>query len=143
MSENTPMMQCLHYALHAFALRHWPACFLIVQPPVALVFKTKIFWIYVDSISNLNPWLYTIDAIYFSAYIISQVGALIVQAAGSSNLKRTILELGGKSPNIIFADCDLDAAVEYAHEGVYFNQVINYFQTYLMITMDGLFPVIT
>merc|ERR1719204_2145609 len=42
----------------------------------------------------------------------TEVGALILQAAGKSNLKRTTLELGGKSPNIIFADCDLDHAVE-------------------------------
>jgi len=52
----------------------------------------------------------------------TEVGALILQAAGKSNLKRTTLELGGKSPNIIFADCDLDHAVEAAHQGLFFNQ---------------------
>jgi len=52
----------------------------------------------------------------------TEVGALILQAAGKSNLKRTTLELGGKSPNIIFADCDLDLAVEGAHNGLFFNQ---------------------
>lgn len=35
-----------------------------------------------------------------------QVGRLIMQAAGRSNLKRVTLELGGKSPLIIFADTD-------------------------------------
>lgn len=35
-----------------------------------------------------------------------QVGKLIQEAAGRSNLKRVTLELGGKSPNIIFADAD-------------------------------------
>lgn len=35
-----------------------------------------------------------------------QVGKLIQEAAGKSNLKRVTLELGGKSPNIIFADAD-------------------------------------
>lgn len=35
-----------------------------------------------------------------------KVGQLIMQAAGSSNLKRTTLELGGKSPNVIFPDVD-------------------------------------
>ncbi|KAK1339093.1 hypothetical protein QTO34_019766 [Cnephaeus nilssonii] len=51
-----------------------------------------------------------------------QVGKLIQEAAGRSNLKRVTLELGGKSPNIIFADADLDHAVEQAHQGVFFNQ---------------------
>jgi betaine-aldehyde dehydrogenase len=32
------------------------------------------------------------------------------------------LELGGKSPNIIFADADLEGAVEWAMIGVFFNQ---------------------
>ncbi|KAJ8792843.1 hypothetical protein J1605_004028 [Eschrichtius robustus] len=50
------------------------------------------------------------------------VGKLIQEAAGRSNLKRVTLELGGKSPNIIFADADLDHAVEQAHQGVFFNQ---------------------
>uniref|UniRef100_A0A4W2EC12 Aldehyde dehydrogenase 1 family member A2 n=1 Tax=Bos indicus x Bos taurus TaxID=30522 RepID=A0A4W2EC12_BOBOX len=50
------------------------------------------------------------------------VGKLIQEAAGRSNLKRVTLELGGKSPNIIFADADLDYAVEQAHQGVFFNQ---------------------
>ncbi|KAF5925393.1 hypothetical protein HPG69_001838 [Diceros bicornis minor] len=51
-----------------------------------------------------------------------RVGKLIQEAAGRSNLKRVTLELGGKSPNIIFADADLDYAVEQAHQGVFFNQ---------------------
>ncbi len=37
-------------------------------------------------------------------------------------MKRLTFELGGKSPNVIFADSDLDAAVEGAHFGLYFNQ---------------------
>ena len=37
-------------------------------------------------------------------------------------MKRLTFELGGKSPNVIFADADLDAAVEGAHFGLYFNQ---------------------
>ncbi len=40
-------------------------------------------------------------------------------AAGT--LKRISLELGGKSPNIIFADADLDAAAQSAMDGVFFN----------------------
>lgn len=49
------------------------------------------------------------------------VGQLIKQGAGRTNLKRVTLELGGKSPNIIFDDCDLDLAVEGAHFGLFFN----------------------
>jgi aldehyde dehydrogenase (NAD+) len=49
-------------------------------------------------------------------------GQLIMEAAARSNLKRVTLELGGKSPNIVFADADLDAAVEGAYFGLFFNQ---------------------
>src|SRR5436190_16975400 len=49
-------------------------------------------------------------------------GQLIMEAAAKSNLKRVSLELGGKSPNVIFADADLDAAVEGAYFGLFFNQ---------------------
>ena len=45
-----------------------------------------------------------------------------MEAAAQSNLKRVTLELGGKSPNIVFADTDLDAAVEGAYFGLFFNQ---------------------
>ncbi|KAL8618868.1 Aldehyde dehydrogenase [Nucella lapillus] len=48
----------------------------------------------------------------------TEVGRLIMQAAGSSNLKRVSLELGGKSPLIIFADSDLDEAVTWAHGAI-------------------------
>ncbi|KFP37824.1 Retinal dehydrogenase 1, partial [Chlamydotis macqueenii] len=52
----------------------------------------------------------------------TEVGKLIKEAAGKSNLKRVTLELGGKSPNVIFADADLDAAVEFAHVGLFYHQ---------------------
>ena len=52
----------------------------------------------------------------------TEVGHLIMEAAAKSNLKPVTLELGGKSPNIIFADVDLDAAVEGAHMGLFSNQ---------------------
>src|SRR6202008_4702111 len=51
----------------------------------------------------------------------TEVGHLIMKAAAESNLKRVTLELGGKSPNIVFADTDLDDAVEGAHFGLFFN----------------------
>ncbi|XP_008056538.1 retinal dehydrogenase 2 isoform X2 [Carlito syrichta] len=62
-----------------------------------------------------------LSALYMGV-LIKEVGKLIQEAAGRSNLKRVTLELGGKSPNIIFADADLDYAVEQAHQGVFFNQ---------------------
>ena len=40
---------------------------------------------------------------------------------GVDRLKRVTLELGGKSPNIIFADADIDYAVETAHSGLFSN----------------------
>ncbi len=51
----------------------------------------------------------------------TEVGHLIMEAAAKSNLKRVTLELGGKSPNIVFADVDVDDAVEGAHFGLFFN----------------------
>src|SRR5262249_45118067 len=52
----------------------------------------------------------------------TEVGHLIMEAAAQSNLKRVTLELGGKSPNIVLADTDIDAAVEGAYFGLFFNQ---------------------
>ena len=49
-------------------------------------------------------------------------GRIIMEAAAKSNLKRVSLELGGKSPNIVLADADIDAAVEGAYFGLFFNQ---------------------
>lgn len=50
----------------------------------------------------------------------TEVGKLIVDAA-KGNLKKVSLELGGKSPNIIFEDADLDQAIAGAAEGIFFN----------------------
>jgi len=52
----------------------------------------------------------------------TEVGHLIMEAAARSNLKPVTLELGGKSPNIVFEDADLDEAVEGAHMGLFANQ---------------------
>ncbi|CUA71412.1 aldehyde dehydrogenase (NAD+) [Rhizoctonia solani] len=49
------------------------------------------------------------------------VGRTIMKAAAASNLKNVTLELGGKSPNIIFNDADLEAAVRWAAFGIFFN----------------------
>lgn len=50
-------------------------------------------------------------------------GKLFMQYAGQSNLKQVWPETGGKSPNIVFADCeDLDKAADMAAFGIFFNQ---------------------
>src|SRR5579863_2189194 len=51
----------------------------------------------------------------------TEVGHLIMESAARTNLKRVTLELGGKSPNIVFADTDLDEAVEGSHFALFFN----------------------
>jgi len=52
----------------------------------------------------------------------TEVGHLIMEAAAKTNLKRVTLELGGKSPNIVFADADMDQAIEGCHFALFFNQ---------------------
>ena len=49
------------------------------------------------------------------------VGRTILQAAAKSNLKKVTLELGGKSPNIVMDDADIDNAITWANFGVFFN----------------------
>ncbi|KKK87639.1 hypothetical protein LCGC14_2751240, partial [marine sediment metagenome] len=61
-----------------------------------------------------------IDKVAFTGS--TEVGRLVMRAAAESNLKKVSLELGGKAPNIVFADCDLDAAVQGAITGIFFNQ---------------------
>jgi 4-(gamma-glutamylamino)butanal dehydrogenase len=52
----------------------------------------------------------------------TNVGKLIMQYAGQSNLKRVWLELGGKSPNIVLPDCpDLDRAANAAAGAIFYN----------------------
>ncbi|KAM8735722.1 aldehyde dehydrogenase, mitochondrial-like isoform 2-T2 [Acanthopagrus schlegelii] len=52
----------------------------------------------------------------------TEVGHLIQQASGGSNLKKVTLELGGKSPNIILSDANMEDAVEQSHFALFFNQ---------------------
>eukprot|EP01083_Nonionella_stella_P072405 195254_1 len=51
----------------------------------------------------------------------TEVGKIVMKAAADSNLKKVSLELGGKSPNIIFEDADLDNAAKWSSGGIYFN----------------------
>ncbi|HEY1270495.1 MAG TPA: aldehyde dehydrogenase family protein [Terriglobales bacterium] len=60
-----------------------------------------------------------VDKIAFTGS--TEVGKLILQAAGG-NLKKVSLELGGKSPNIVFPDADLQTAIPGSALAVFFNQ---------------------
>jgi betaine-aldehyde dehydrogenase len=60
-----------------------------------------------------------IDKIAFTGS--TEVGKLVAHAA-ADNLTKVSLELGGKAPNIIFADADLEQAVNGAMMGIFFNQ---------------------
>ena len=60
-----------------------------------------------------------VDKIAFTGS--TEVGKQIMREAAGS-LKRVSLELGGKSPNIVFADADMDAAVKGALTGIFYNK---------------------
>ncbi|XP_013387907.1 aldehyde dehydrogenase, mitochondrial-like [Lingula anatina] len=57
-----------------------------------------------------------VDKIAFTGS--TEVGQLVMMAAAKSNMKRVTFEMGGKSPNIIFDDADLDEAVTWAHAAI-------------------------
>jgi phenylacetaldehyde dehydrogenase len=59
-----------------------------------------------------------VDKIAFTGS--TEVGKLILQAA-AGNLKKVTLELGGKSPNVVFADSDVKSAVKGAASAIFFN----------------------
>ncbi len=61
-----------------------------------------------------------VDKLSFTGSI--QTGRALLKASAESNLKRVSLELGGKNPNIIFPDCDMDAAVASAFSGIFANK---------------------
>jgi len=50
----------------------------------------------------------------------TEVGRMIVQAA-AGNLKKVSLELGGKSPNLVFSDADMETAIPGAANAIFFN----------------------
>src|SRR5262245_55207271 len=60
-----------------------------------------------------------VDKIAFTGS--TEVGKTILREAAGS-LKRVSVELGGKSPNIVFADADLDAALRGAFTGIFYNK---------------------
>ncbi len=60
-----------------------------------------------------------IDGLTFTGS--TPVGKMLMEYSGQSNLKRTFLELGGKSPNIVFADANLEKAAAMAAAAVFYN----------------------
>jgi len=60
-----------------------------------------------------------VDKVAFTGSTV--VGRTILKAAASSNLKKVTLELGGKSPNIVFEDADIDNAISWVNFGIFFN----------------------
>lgn len=60
-----------------------------------------------------------IDKVAFTGS--TEVGHIVSEAAAKSNLKRVTMELGGKSPNIVFADADFDHALTTSSNALFFN----------------------
>ena len=60
-----------------------------------------------------------IDKVAFTGSTL--VGRTILQAAAKSNLKKVTLELGGKSPNIVFNDANIEDAISWVNFGIFFN----------------------
>ena len=60
-----------------------------------------------------------IDGLTFTGS--TPVGKMLMEYSGQSNLKRVFLELGGKSPNIVFADANLEKAAAMAAVAVFYN----------------------
>lgn len=65
---------------------------------------------------SLHP---DIDGLTFTGS--TEIGKQLMRYSGESNLKRTFLELGGKSPNIVFADANLEKAASLAAVAVFYN----------------------
>ena len=72
-----------------------------------------------SSVGNLLAESKEVDMVTFTGS--TAVGQGIMRAA-AGNVKKIGLELGGKSPNVIFADADMDGAVEWAMIGIFVNQ---------------------
>lgn len=64
-----------------------------------------------------------IDKVSFTGS--TEVGRRVMEAAARSNLKQVSLELGGKSPLLIFDDADVDKASDLALFSIVYNKVMN------------------
>ncbi|KAI5294069.1 aldehyde dehydrogenase (NAD(P)(+)) ald5 [Ascosphaera acerosa] len=79
-----------------------------------------------------------IDKVAFTGSTL--VGRQILEAAAKSNLKKVTLELGGKSPNIIFNDADLDSAIAWANFGIYYNHGQVCCAGSRILVQEGIYP---
>jgi len=66
------------------------------------------------------------------------IGKVIMGSCASSNLKKVSLELGGKSPFLIFNDCDMKKAVSFAMSSVFFNKGENCIAAGRIFVEDGI-----
>lgn len=73
------------------------------------------------STRELGQWIVEHPAIDKIAFTGSTATGKIVAATAAQTLKRVTLELGGKSPSIVFDDADVDGAVAGALYGIYYN----------------------
>ncbi|MBV8245133.1 MAG: aldehyde dehydrogenase family protein, partial [Candidatus Eremiobacteraeota bacterium] len=71
--------------------------------------------------NELGQWLVEHPAVDKIAFTGSSATGRRVAATASTTLKRVSLELGGKSPSLVFDDADVDAAVAGALYGIYYN----------------------
>ncbi|KAK1807277.1 aldehyde dehydrogenase (NAD(P)(+)) ald5 [Friedmanniomyces endolithicus] len=60
-----------------------------------------------------------VDKVAFTGSTV--VGRTVLKATAGSNLTKVTLELGGKSPNIVFDDADIDNAISWVNFGIFFN----------------------
>lgn len=68
----------------------------------------------------------------------TEIGQVIMSSCAESNLKKVSLELGGKSPLVIFNDCDLDKAVRLGMQSVFFNKGENCIAAGRIFVEDGI-----
>jgi aldehyde dehydrogenase (NAD+) len=129
-----------NFPLLMFAWKLAPAlasgCTIVIKPseltPLTACYMTKILAEagipngvvnvvngYGPTVGNALSGSNTIDKVAFTGS--TAVGRKVMESAAKSNLKKVTLELGGKGANIIFDDCNLDDAVRYAAQGIFFN----------------------
>jgi aldehyde dehydrogenase (NAD+) len=81
--------------------------------------QTPLSGLYAATLIKEAGFHMDVDKVAFTGSTV--VGREIMKAAASSNLKKVTLELGGKSPNIVFNDADIDNAISWVNFGIFFN----------------------
>lgn len=111
-------------------------CTVVIKPseltPLTAMYMTKLFKEaevpagvinvivgYGPTVGNALASSPKVDKVAFTGS--TNVGKKILEEAAHTNLKKVTLELGGKGSNIIFDDANLDNAVAYACQGIFFN----------------------